>query len=169
MAAFLRWWLFVVLGSIGFVAAIFTGTFGDIWAKDATKISFIIIAIVVWMTFWCGRKTFAMCKAIKMQDHDKIDEIIRLQEIGWFASEKCMTLGMIGTVFGFIMMLVGFSEIDTSNVKAIQDLLGSLSGGMSTALYTTLVGLIGRVFLSTQYFNLEHTATVAKAHMEDWV
>jgi len=74
--------------------------------------------------------------------------------MGWFASQMCLNLGMIGTVIGFIMMLVGFSHVDVSNVKSVQDLLASMSGGMSTALYTTLAGLVSMQILQLQYFNL---------------
>ena len=61
---------------------------------------------------------------------------------------------MIGTVFGFIMMLSGFSAVDVSQVQTIQELIKQLGAGMSTALYSTLVGLICSALLKIQYFNL---------------
>ena len=61
---------------------------------------------------------------------------------------------MIGTVIGFIMMLSGFATVDISNAKTIQDLVKALGVGMSTALYTTLVGLVCSICLKIQYFNL---------------
>lgn len=97
----------------------------------------------------------------------KIKELVRFQEIGWFASEACLNIGMIGTVIGFIMMLVGFTDVDTSSVEKIQDLLGSMSGGMSTALYTTLVGLICSQALKIECFNLTHGLNKAVDELPD--
>ncbi len=63
---------------------------------------------------------------------------------------------MIGTVTGFIMMLGGFNEISFSDINASKELMRSLGGGMSTALYTTLTGLLCSVLLKIQYFNLSY-------------
>ena len=77
-------------------------------------------------------------------------------EAGWFTSEICLTLGLIGTVSGFILMLYGaFSEINISDTVSIQESLKKMSLGMSTALYTTLVGLLTSLVLKIQYFRLE--------------
>ena len=69
-----------------------------------------------------------------------------------------LTLGMIGTVAGFIMMLSkGFSGIDIQNTQTMMGLIGQVASGMATALYTTLVGLICSMFTKVQYFNLSHS------------
>ena len=70
-------------------------------------------------------------------------------------SEFCLSLGMIGTVIGFIQMLSGFSSIESGGTKAIQTLIGKMSYGMSTALYTTLVGLIFGNIIKLQCFKIE--------------
>ena len=75
-------------------------------------------------------------------------------EVGWFTSDLCLTIGMIGTVTGFIMMLSGFTSVDIGDIQTIQDLIKKLGLGMSTALYSTLVGLICSSLLKVQYFNL---------------
>lgn len=154
---FLRWWLFATLIGVGCYFAYDLGVFRDIWVKDSSKLSFLIMAIFIVHTIWCGIKTFKLSKHIK---HGvittEIKNINRYQEIGWFSSEACLNIGMIGTVVGFIMMLVGFTTVDTSQVEKIQGLLASMSAGMSTALYTTLVGLVCSQMLKVQYFNLAH-------------
>jgi len=154
---FLRWLLFITLLSIGCCFAYGLGGFHDIWEKDATKLSFVIMAFFLFHTIWCGIKTFTINEQLKHNDiTDKIKDIIRFQEIGWFSSDVCLNVGMMGTVVGFIMMLVGFASIDTADVSKIQNLLASMSYGMSTALYTTLVGLVCSQALKIQYFNLTH-------------
>jgi len=56
------------------------------------------------------------------------------------------------------MLGTAFSNIDVSNVSSLQQALASMAVGMSTALYTTLVGLIASIFLKSQLVNLEHLA-----------
>lgn len=75
-------------------------------------------------------------------------------EVGWFASDLCLSIGMMGTVIGFIMMLSGFATVDVADMTTVQDMIKGLGGGMSTALYTTLVGLVSSALLKIQYFNL---------------
>jgi len=76
--------------------------------------------------------------------------------VSWFISEAILSLGMIGTVAGFILMLGdSFGSIDTSNPETLKDALSSMALGMSTALYTTLVGLILSQALKIQLVNLE--------------
>jgi biopolymer transport protein ExbB/TolQ len=76
-------------------------------------------------------------------------------ERGWLWSDVVLSLGMIGTVVGFMVMLSGFAGADFSNVENTQGLIAKLSYGMSTALATTLVGLISSVLLKLQFFMLE--------------
>ena len=76
--------------------------------------------------------------------------------VSWFTSEALLTLGMIGTVAGFILMLgESFEQIDTANQDTLKEALRSMAIGMSTALYTTLVGLILSQALKIQLVNIE--------------
>ena len=77
------------------------------------------------------------------------------QEIGWFISDLVLTIGMIGTVSGFLLMLTGaFAGVDLNDEVAMKNVLEQMSKGMSTALYTTLFGLICGSLLKIQYFSL---------------
>ena len=83
-----------------------------------------------------------------------INEAYAKADTGWFVSDICLTLGMIGTVAGFIYMLSSsFANIDVSNVSSLQGVLSHMSAGMATALYTTAAGLVSSAFLKLQYFN----------------
>lgn len=152
---FLKWWLFITLITIGAVVLYRFGIFHEIWEKDSTKLSFLIISIFTFMSGWCGIKTWSLSKhGEDYLEEEATAKFERLEEIGWFTSDLCLTIGMIGTVCGFIMMLTGFTNLDVQNVKSVQALIGEMGFGMSTALYTTLVGLICSAFLKVQYFNL---------------
>ena len=60
-------------------------------------------------------------------------------------------LGLIGTVLGFIIALSGVDPQRASDVKAIAPMISTLIAGMSTALYTTLVGAVLNVWLMVDY------------------
>ncbi|UCE55537.1 MAG: MotA/TolQ/ExbB proton channel family protein, partial [Desulfobacterales bacterium] len=78
-------------------------------------------------------------------------------DIGWFVSDMLLTLGMIGTVAGFIYMLSSsFSEMDPQNAITMQGVLAKMGAGMSTALYTTAAGLVCSLLLKLQVFNFTH-------------
>lgn len=60
-------------------------------------------------------------------------------------------LGLIGTVVGFIIALSGVQPDQAADVKAITPMVSTLIAGMSTALYTTLVGSVLNVWLMVNY------------------
>ena len=112
-----------------------------IWESDATKISFIILGIFLFSSVWVGKITYAGEGN---------------QNVGWFIAESLLGLGMIGTVTGFLLMLgTVFQKIDVSNSETLQNALSQMAMGMSTALYTTLIGLICSLILKIQLVNYE--------------
>lgn len=64
-------------------------------------------------------------------------------------------LGLIGTVIGFIIALSGVDPDAVADVSAIGPMVSTLIGGMSVALYTTLVGAILNIWLMINYRLLE--------------
>ncbi len=60
-------------------------------------------------------------------------------------------LGLIGTVIGFIIALSGVEPERAADVKAITPMISTLISGMSTALYTTLVGSVLNIWLMINY------------------
>ena len=142
MKALLRWWLIFCLTILAGGIAIYFDIHKELYKADQTKISFLILTIFVLTSIWIGVVT-------KLQD--------RTVELGWFIAEACLALGMIGTVTGFLLMLNGaFSEIDLSNPTTIQSSLTKMALGMSTALYTTLTGLVCSLALKIQLVNVEN-------------
>jgi biopolymer transport protein ExbB/TolQ len=60
-------------------------------------------------------------------------------------------VGMVGTVIGFMLMLgSSFAEIDPSNVDSMKRVITDMASGMSTALLTTLCGLVASLFVKVQ-------------------
>lgn len=147
---FLRWWLMVLLLLAASGLCFYQGIFASIWNSDITKLSFVIMFLFLMQTGICGANTF------RAKDSGLISMDSRI-ESGWFMSDLFLSIGMIGTVIGFISMLAGFSSLNIEDTQAVQGLISDLGFGMSTALYTTLVGLVSSILLKIQYFNLEQS------------
>jgi MotA/TolQ/ExbB proton channel family len=77
------------------------------------------------------------------------------QEFGWFVADLLLSLGLLGTVIGFILMLGPISGLDSTDESALKGTLAAMSGGMAVALYTTLAGLVGGMLLKVQGFMLD--------------
>ena len=141
-APILKWWLIFCVTLISFFSAsYFFSLHLHLWESDATKISFIILTVFVFSSAWVGKITY------DGQGN---------QNVGWFIAESLLGLGMIGTVTGFLLMLGNaFENIDVSNTETLQNALTQMALGMSTALYTTLIGLICSLILKIQLVNYE--------------
>ena len=74
-------------------------------------------------------------------------------------ANSLVILGLIGTVIGFIIALSGVDPENASDIKAVTPMVSTLVEGMSTALYTTLVGAVLNVWLMANY-HLLATGTV---------
>ena len=143
----LKWWLIFCLTLLGFGTLYYFNMHTLLYYADVTKLSFLIIIIFIFTSVWIGRKTYDL--EITSVVDDKID-------VGWFIAESCLALGMVGTVTGFLYMLgTAFENIDITDATTLQDALASMAKGMSTALYTTLTGLIASLIIKVQLVNYE--------------
>ena len=149
----LRWWLFFAIASLGTVVLFVSGVIQKVSQVDFTKISFLIYAVFAVFTIRIGMDTYRLCRQEKYTN-GSITAFYKKSEVGWFVSDILLTLGMIGTVAGFIYMLgSSFAEMDPGNAISMQGVLVKLSTGMSTALYTTAAGLVCSLLLKLQLFN----------------
>lgn len=64
-------------------------------------------------------------------------------------------LGLIGTVVGFVIALSGVDPSNAADPASIGPMVSTLIAGMSTALYTTLVGAVLNIWLMLNYRILE--------------
>lgn len=76
-------------------------------------------------------------------------------EIGWFASDAMIKLGLLGTIIGFILMLGSVVNVTEFDVTSMQKILAHMSSGMGTALYTTMAGLVCSLLATAQYHMIE--------------
>ena len=74
-------------------------------------------------------------------------------------ANSLVLLGLVGTVIGFIIALSGVDPEKASQFESISPMVSTLIQGMSTALYTTLVGAVLSLWLMISYYMLA-TGTV---------
>ena len=82
------------------------------------------------------------------------DSVRAPTELGWFFVDLAVRLGLLGTIIGFILIFASLDNISIDGGDDLKQLLIAMSGGMGTALYTTLTGLVGASLLSFQYLVL---------------
>ncbi len=76
-------------------------------------------------------------------------------QLGSFAADALMKLGLLGTIVGFILMLAPIAGLDAADHASVKNSMGLMSDGMAVAMYTTLTGLISSILLQTQYYLLD--------------
>ena len=147
MKSLLKWWLIFCLTLVGMCTCVYFNIHKELYAADVTRLSFLIISIFSCTSVWIGMKTY---RVGIQQDYNQ------QSNVGWFISESCLALGMVGTVTGFLIMLgTAFANVDVSNAVTLQQALSDMATGMSTALWTTLVGLVCSLIIKVQLVNLE--------------
>ena len=147
MSMFLRWWLIFCISIAAFFTLYIFGFIDALIAKDTTRLSFGIIAIYFIASGFTGWITYNNTKGKKQGANINI---------GWFITELLLAMGMIGTVIGFILMLGGsFESLNVADTGSVKTALTDMALGMSTALYTTLVGLVCSQMLKVQLVNVE--------------
>ena len=147
MKSLLKWWLIFCLTLLGLCTCVYFNIHKDLYAADVTRLSFLILIIFGCTSVWIGTLTY---RVGILQDYGQ------KADVGWFVSESCLALGMVGTVTGFLIMLgPAFANVDVTNAATLQQALSDMATGMSTALWTTLVGLVCSLIIKVQLVNLE--------------
>ena len=97
------------------------------------------------------------------------DALANRHAFGHFIGETLLKLGLVGTIVGFILMLLPVGEIQEFDASQMQRLLSAMSGGMAVALYTTLAGLVTSTLLKLQYHVIDASAADLATRLQVWV
>ena len=144
---FFRWWLFICLLSIGAYFGIHFDIFSTIFDTDKTYLSSVILLLFTGSTLLTGYRTWLFNYRKTYTD----------TKLGWFCGEIMFSLGMIGTLIGFVLVFGdALAHIDLENQANKVQIIADMGIGISTAIYTTLAGLVGSVLLWIQLINLEY-------------
>ena len=185
----------MLFGVIVFVTVVlaYEGFLQLLLDSDRSKLSLIILllffgAAVNWLwVSWqlsCDRLVFddgdatgyrSKASTYLMLDDRKLPGLVeslteRLQArhmLGHFAADALLKLGLIGTIIGFILMLLPLGDVEDFDVNLIRHLMISMSEGMGIALYTTLMGLSTSTLIKLQYLLLDKAASELVSDFED--
>ncbi len=142
---FMIWWLAAVIQIIGVGVAIQFGAIAFLLEADQTYLSFVTFTMWVIGTAGIGYIAYT-----KKHNYDT----------PWFIAESCISVGMIGTLIGFMLMLGStLGSIDPGDIDSMKAVISNMATGMSTALVTTLSGLVFSLFLKIQITTVEHEIT----------
>lgn len=174
----LRFALYNGLASAFLGAALAQGWLHIVFAADGTYLVVLIAAVFVYGWLLSIGRALVFCHALDqlkergycdLLPHPwlgakgdrgealKIKLASRIAPIRHIASALVM-LGLIGTVVGFIIALSGLDPQAAADINALPAMLGVMIAGMSTALYTTLVGGVLNLWLMVNVRLLEGAA-----------
>lgn len=147
MNSILKWWTVVSIIVATAIITLITGTIQSMIAADTSYLCLTIFAIFICTTIHCGHAHY------KFWYYNIPNE--KALDIGVLAASTCSKLGLLGTVIGFIMMVLGLHNLNLANPESIHTMVSSMAYGIGVALYTTLVGLVCNMLITIQYFLLE--------------
>jgi len=87
------------------------------------------------------------------------DKLRSPMQFGAFAGDALLKLGLLGTIVGFILMLLPLATLDNFDAASMKSSMKVMSGGMAVAMYTTLAGLIGSILVKAQYYILDNASS----------
>ena len=136
-------WMIFSIQSIALGVSIYFGAFDYLLEHDITRLSFLTIGL--WLI------------GSVMVGYGSNNSLTTFYDTPWFIADSAMAVGMVGTVLGFIMMLgSSFVNIDPGNIDSMRLVITEMAVGMSTALLTTLTGLVSSLFIKIQIMIQEH-------------
>ncbi len=161
-------------------AAGLQGWIGVVFAADSTRLTVAIFAVFVFGLAACAGKVWTISReidCIRNQNSCRRSAaaVYLAQVSGRSAGSRAITasalrvsvssriavvrqvanalvlLGLIGTVLGFIIALSGVDPASVGSANSVGPMVATLIGGMSVALYTTLVGVVLSLWLTVNY------------------
>jgi MotA/TolQ/ExbB proton channel family protein len=86
------------------------------------------------------------------------DKLRSPMQFGAFAGDALLKLGLLGTIVGFILMLLPLASLENFDPASMKSSMKVMSGGMAVAMYTTLAGLVGSILVKAQYYILDNAS-----------
>lgn len=142
MTKFYTMWTISVFLVVASGLGIYLDAISFILDNDFTYISFINIGIL-----------YVSTCVILVQSHMGVEKGSDAQ---WFWADAVLSLGMVGTLVGFLMVLYStFQGLDVGDTESMKAAIETLATGMGTALLTTLVGLVSSIIIKYELVVLE--------------
>jgi hypothetical protein len=143
--AFMTWWLVVLAIAAVVLYAFWIGAAQHVFSGDITRVTWATAALALVVTVVLGRAAYDPRGAE------------RSLEIGLFAEDACMRLGMFGTVIGCLIMFgADIASFDTGDATKTAALIQKISSSFGTAIGTTAVGIAASLCIKLQNAILQH-------------
>jgi hypothetical protein len=139
-STFNLWLLIFLLQAIAILSAGYLGFFSELYLFDKTFLGFFTILVWFGLSFFLGRNAYDQKPP---------------EDWHWFVSDLMMTLGLLGTVIGLAIVFKSFFGLNLQDISAAKSLIMTVSTGMSTALLTTIAGIVTATFAKIQLILLE--------------
>lgn len=152
MTNFIRWQIFI---GLVFCAAVVTGYYGIfqvVFDSDITFLTNMIGAIFLYQTSVIGMGIHKLSKWPGNAEYiDLATLTTKIFKSTKFVQRMAVSMGMLGTVGGFIFMLDrGIGTLDFHDASKIADAFQDMAIGMASALWTTAYGLVASMLLAVQ-------------------
>lgn len=151
-----RYTLVNVMGGIGLVTFFFSDLFDDAMTADSyhlVKLIFVVFLFSLYRSVVLAMDLNAGLNTMDRGMEPKELELVYYKPIQClrnYASILVM-LGLIGTVWGFIVAFGVVGSSDITNVDNVAPVIGGLMEGMNIALYTTLAGSVFALWVNILY------------------
>jgi len=141
---FIRWWVIFSITTVAMITTLVGGIGEFILKSDATFISWGVLAMAFGASLHLGYK-------LREYSKSHIGSNRKDFKVTEYFIELCTSLGLLGTIIGLIMMVVGaFADLDVTSQESVKESMLAMSSGIGTALVTTLVGLVCALLLRLQ-------------------
>lgn len=136
------WWVIWCFQVLACATAAKFGLYQEIIGIDPTHITQLIASIHVLASLLIGWCIYAQ--------RDPFTEAL------WYTAETQLSLGMIGTLIGFIIMLnSAFAHVSNGDLEGIKNSIAMIGVGMGVAIRATLLGLVSGVLIKAQLLILD--------------
>lgn len=152
---FWKWWTTIVVCAVLIgIAETQIGISHYLLVQDGTKISILILTILLACSLFVGYKSYIKQFKNRVVTQNSIEPI-------WFFSDAVLSIGMVGTLVGFLIVLTTtFSNITDYSPEELKNIIGTLASGMGIALITSLTGLLSSILLKFQLVLLDGESNV---------
>jgi hypothetical protein len=148
--AFWKFWTIFVLTAVGMVILHKSINLEYYLIQlDITHLSLVILGIFFCTNIAIGYYSYLVQFQQQRFDQNKFNNL-------WFSSDAVLSIGMIGTLIGFLIVLInGFTDFDTSSTEQMKKVIAHIATGMGVAIITTLTGLVCSLITKLQLMLLE--------------
>ncbi len=152
---FWKWWTTIVVCVVLIgIAETQIGISHYLLVQDGTKISILILTILLSCSLFVGYKSYIKQFKNRVVTQSSVEPI-------WFFSDAVLSIGMVGTLVGFLIVLTTtFSNITDYSPEELKNIIGTLASGMGIALITSLTGLLSSILLKFQLVLLDGESNV---------